>query len=517
MRRMAWGVPLILVGVVGAASGCNKGDALVVVTVSAPGDAPIVGITSLRGTASVGGQSRSFDVPTGGTAFDLPPPRTFAIDVPSSYAGAFNLHVEARDAAGTLLAAGDGFVGVSPGERADLPINMGPGVPGGGNDLSGGGPPDLAQGNCDGGVIEACGPSCMMCPPPAANGNAACNGGMCGFNCNTGHAPVGNTCVPCGALGQPCCVGNSCNAPLGCSNNVCSNPWTQLATSDNTNTEFRGVWGSAPNDVWAVQTFGGVYHSTGNGTFTKITTIPGSGINTYSLWGFAANDIYIAGYLNGALVVRNTGGVGGTWNPVTPAVTTSQPFNVWGPNAANVYTAGQSSNNAHIEKSTGGGAAFTTQSTPAVSGLYRVWGGSATDLWAAGVGNVLLHYTTTTGWVQVTPPAGTSTMWGIGGTATNNVYIGGSNGWIARWDGTTLKRETLPASLSSYFFVGIWAASATDIYAVGNGGIAHYDGTGWQPQALPTTISSPSFYDVWGSGPNDVYAVGSGGVIVHHP
>src|SRR6185437_10520795 len=90
-----------------ALSGCHKGDGLVVVTVSSA--LPVQNIVTLKATATVAdGAPHSLTVPTGGAPFDLPPAKTFGIDMPASLTGTLKLHLEADDASGALLAQGDG-------------------------------------------------------------------------------------------------------------------------------------------------------------------------------------------------------------------------------------------------------------------------------------------------------------------------------------------------------------------------------------------------------------------------
>jgi len=63
---------------------------------------------------------------------------------------------------------------------------------------------------------------------------------------------------------------------------------------------------------------------------------------------------------------------------------------------------------------------------------------------------------------------------------------------------------------------GVWAASATDAWAVGSAGtIRHYEGDAstWSVVAdVPTTANLNA---VWGSSPTDVWAVGDGAVVLH--
>jgi hypothetical protein len=445
-------------------AGCKSGDGLVVVTVTALDSAPVRGIASLNGIATIGGQTKNFTVPTG-APFDLPPPRTFGIDVPSSLHGAFNLRLEARDAAGTLLAAADGVASVSAGSRADIMIQLG---------ANGPGPDDMAM------------------PVDMTGSGGGGGGGGGGASPDMAYAPG----------------------------------FTSMTTSDSTSSEFRSVWGTSPSNVYAITTFGGLYRHTSGTVFTFLQTVGGAGVNTYHMDGKGPNDIYIAGINTaGTLALRNTDGAGTTWTNIATS-TNWQPFSVWAFDATHIFLAGQSANVAHVEMSPGAGVAFANVTIPGVvsgSGLYTVWGASATDYWAVGVAGFLLHYTTANGWQQITTPPPAQTLWGMGGSSTSDVWIGGASGYLAHWNGTTLTKIGLPAAFNMFYIVSIWANGPNDVYAAGNNsmtgatsGIAHWDGASWsfQPQPLGT---GTSFYAVYGTGPNDVYAVGSGGLILHHP
>ena len=80
----------------------------------------------------------------------------------------------------------------------------------------------------------------------------------------------------------------------------------------------------------------------------------------------------------------------------------------------------------------------------------------------------------------------------------------------------TWTAEQLPAipSCSSPFWTGIWAASATEVFAVGAcGTIRHFDGSSWDLQTSGTT---QRLWQVWGRSLNDVFAVGDSGTVLHY-
>lgn len=59
-----------------------------------------------------------------------------------------------------------------------------------------------------------------------------------------------------------------------------------------------------------------------------------------------------------------------------------------------------------------------------------------------------------------------------------------------------------------------WAASATNVHAVGSGGgISHFDGQQWTPGRV--TPNQGELLGIWGAAPNDVWAVGMGDELLH--
>jgi hypothetical protein len=80
------------------------------------------------------------------------------------------------------------------------------------------------NGNCfDDTSVNSCGTSCTPCPVPANATAATCNGGTCGFTCNSGYKQCGTTCIPSTA----CCTSADCTQPMNgvatcdTSTNVC--------------------------------------------------------------------------------------------------------------------------------------------------------------------------------------------------------------------------------------------------------------------------------------------------------
>ncbi|MFC1499434.1 PKD domain-containing protein [Candidatus Zixiibacteriota bacterium] len=101
---------------------------------------------------------------------------------------------------------------------------------------------------------------------------------------------------------------------------------------------------------------------------------------------------------------------------------------------------------------------------------------------------------------------------GIWGASATDVFAVGRGGSILHFDGSSW--SPMNSGTTSYYFKGVWGTSATDIFVVGQSGkILHYNGTAWSTMSSGT---SESMYDVWGPSSSDVYAVGNHGTIKHY-
>jgi len=79
---------------------------------------------------------------------------------------------------------------------------------------------------------------------------------------------------------------------------------------------------------------------------------------------------------------------------------------------------------------------------------------------------------------------------------------------IVHYNGTSWSSVTSPPSQG---LVSVWAASASDAWAVGYGGaIVHYNGTSWSNVTSGTT---QDLFGVWGSSGSDLWAVGTAGLL----
>jgi len=97
------------------------------------------------------------------------------------------------------------------------------------------------------------------------------------------------------------------------------------------------------------------------------------------------------------------------------------------------------------------------------------------------------------------PPGGESP------TASNDVVFAGGDGVILKVTADLMPQPTAVSGTIE----GLWAASDTDVWAVGGAAVLHFDGASWS--RLPD--SSAALHAVWGSGPDDVWLVGDQGTV----
>lgn len=157
--------------------------------------------------------------------------------------------------------------------------------------------------------------------------------------------------------------------------------------------------------------------------------------------------------------------------------------------------------------------------------LLSVHGTSATDVWAVGAdqghGPLILHFDGTS-WRRI-ETTHRGHLWWVQALSTTDVFAGGANGAILRWNGTTFERMDTPG-LGRQTVFGIWGSSPTNVYAVGgfsgrSGFIWRYDGTSWRELVLPANCpiengDVPGLFKVWGDGSGAIYAVGGAGMVL---
>jgi hypothetical protein len=257
--------------------------------------------------------------------------------------------------------------------------------------------------------------------------------------------------------------------------------------------DMRAVWGSAANDVWAVSSYGDVWHY--DGAQWELATSVANPL--YAVNGSNASTVFFAG-ANG--MVLKLGATALTQLPRYGNDYTG--LWVTGPNL--VWAA----DDLYIDFWDG---AKWDSSGNNTGEHYALWGLPDGQVWGANGDGSIVHVRAGTTVQEVQRQAGTSDYYqAIWGVDANNIWAVGSQ--ISRWTGT----EWMDLGYSNflYGYRGVWASSPTNVWVVGNDGfIAH--GNGYEFTQVPSPTSY-SLNAIWGSGPNDIWAVGERGLIIHY-
>jgi regulation of enolase protein 1 (concanavalin A-like superfamily) len=151
-------------------------------------------------------------------------------------------------------------------------------------------------------------------------------------------------------------------------------------------------------------------------------------------------------------------------------------------------------------------AIWNAQTSGVSSSLLGVWGANTTNVWSVGDGGTILKWNGTA-WSAQTSGIATSlrAAWGVD---VNNVWAVGDSGVILKWNGTAWSAQT---SGTANALRGVWGTDASNVWAVGDGGtILKWNGSVWTAQ---TSGVATALYSVWGSSTTSIWAVGASGVI----
>lgn len=207
---------------------------------------------------------------------------------------------------------------------------------------------------------------------------------------------------------------------------------------------FYGVWGSAPDNVWAVGGWG--IHAHWNGQEWRFDgEMPGSYLQA-GIWGSGADNIWSVG--SGGRAFRYDGSAWSLFGTLP----------------------------------TGGNT------------LRGIWGHSANAIVAVGDGGSAVIYDGSE-WTAMTN-ASSAHLYGVWGTGPNQFVAVGAGGTILRYQGGSWQPDPTASGVTSADLRSVHGFGPDDIYAVGESGVVlHFDGRGWY------RIQEPA---VWG---HNYYAV----------
>jgi hypothetical protein len=265
---------------------------------------------------------------------------------------------------------------------------------------------------------------------------------------------------------------------------------------------FEGIWGSGPDDVYAVGRTGTIIHRGSDGMWSLQGSDTGAILT--GVWGSGAGDVYAS--VDSNFILHTTGD--GEWeHQPLPAGYTSK--DIWGTGATEVLAV---VGNGAI-RSEGTGSWEIDGTAPNSNVGSALWGSSPTDLYlATSFANAptIYHSVGDGTW---RPQAGSPevTLLDIWGTGPDHIYVaGGRSVYFSRGDGVWTPELTV----TGFSFDAVWAANRESVYACTQDGLFYRSngaGTWSEPQTIDPTQNSLFCTSIWGTDPKNLYlATGNG-------
>jgi Leucine-rich repeat (LRR) protein len=255
--------------------------------------------------------------------------------------------------------------------------------------------------------------------------------------------------------------------------------WNVMPTD--VSTYLYALWGTGPQDIFAVGAGGTITHYNGWSTMTWSTQPSGTTGDLTAVWGASKKDVYAGGTVSASGVPTATVLLhfdGANWSPVS------------GLPACNGF------------------------------GINAIWGSSSQNVFASCGTGTILHYNGSA-WTAVTPVA--QNLYALWGVAPDTVYAVGTNGYLLRYRAGTwevLTSDALSGLTDPATLHGLWGTSSDDFYAVGlartstfyHSVVYRYDGsTGrWIATSLGNGWQA---FGITGYGSSNAYVIGSGSVL----
>jgi hypothetical protein len=299
--------------------------------------------------------------------------------------------------------------------------------------------------------------------------------------------------------------------------------WTPMQS--NTAEDLVGVWAASGTNAFAVSS-GSTFHLDGDSWSRQTPAPPGASLT--SIWGSSASDVFAVGsgseggsFPDGVILHSN----GSAWTAMLPPasgsdITRISYLDVQGSSADNVYAAGDLyDGSTHAMLARFDGQAWSRVRLPqedehSLRDLFVV---SPNDAWVGGVivapsdagpGYAFAFHYNGVDWAYHTI-AQQFGLRGIWAASPTDVFAVGQVNLAAtvyHYDGTAWSRMTVPdiGPLND-----VWGGSPSDLYAVGENGMLHYDGSGWTDVGVTGSLNH-----IWGASRAEIFAVGKGGRIL---
>lgn len=274
------------------------------------------------------------------------------------------------------------------------------------------------------------------------------------------------------------------------------------------------VWGSAPDEVWAVSNLSQILHYDGDRWSIVVDHPPDDiQVGPAAIWGAGPGQVFVL--LPPDRVLHHDGGPASQWTETGPE---QQGIyrSLWGSSPDDLYLVGSGDGSARALHFDGEGWS-TVAALDGVAGRFEVVGGSGPeDVYVGGGGGIhdspesLFHFDGTS-WEEVERAANEDYGFVDSWTApTGEIYLAGHRGLFVRAEAGELLEIH---HAGTPYLHDVWGAANSDVFAVGSAGtILHYDGDGWNPVESGT---DRDLLTVWGTGPETVLAAGSDGTVLY--
>jgi photosystem II stability/assembly factor-like uncharacterized protein len=255
------------------------------------------------------------------------------------------------------------------------------------------------------------------------------------------------------------------------------------------------IWGSSSTDVFAVGSFGRIYHYDGE----DWNLMPSGSEDIFrGVWGVNGNNVFAVGF-DGRILHYD----GNDWSAMASG-TTEHLLDIWGYSGTDTYIVGYNGTILHYN-----GIDWSAMASVTTEDLWGIWGASGTNVFAVGENGAILHYDGND-WSSMTSGT-TASLEAIWGTSGNNIYTVGSNGTILHYDGNDWSAMS---SGTTRYLEDVWGTSEDSVFVVGNNGIIlKYNGNVWTQTILDT---KESYMSIWGTSEENVFRVGDWGGIFHY-
>jgi len=311
---------------------------------------------------------------------------------------------------------------------------------------------------------------------------------------------------------------------------------TWEAMDSPTTVGLTNVWGTAPDDMFAVGYSGTILHYDGNPDNIWEQMPCPTTVSLIGIWGFGPDDVYVTGDQCTMLHYD-----GNSWTLV-PGIPTSGIYilgDIWGSDSNNIFvTAEGYDNKGHIIHWDGSSWSGITLSFPLTAGaLFEIWGLAADDVYVSGYNGysggttgLMYHYNGST-W-ELFHPDGLGDhdlpkTRAIGGIWNNSgspdklflaaqSYGSSQSNWFAEvlyYDGSTWQTKTFSEYPQCHGATEVWGSTLDDVYVTCDAGLILHGNSDFEWSVMDSGTTE-NLNGIWGNGPGDVFVVGSNGTIL---